>query len=285
MRPSFSLRSYTPSLTRPAASLMPWRNNMLQSHAKQLQIKYMTILRREIDLRPEDIGAVRMVVGMALSEMQDEHRQQLNDMDDITADLLKERDQLKAAAGTDAGEILRLQTMEDRLVSWLNAHEPVIDYDDVSAIVIDVLTKYRASGATLVPAARAIPVEHFTMNGNGNSNGHIQITDLGARYSGRRLNIDDEQLCELAIAKIQLLAIQLDRTPTQKDWNRNLGPDEPSLTAVKARLNKSWNDLIVAAGLTPNDSLAAMRAAKTTKNDSAETEARTDDAEATFRGE
>jgi hypothetical protein len=255
---------------------------MLQSHAKQLQTKYMTILRREIDLRPEDIGAMRLAIGMALSEMQDEHRQQLNEMDDIMADLLEERDQLKAAAATDAGEILRLQTMEDRLVSWLNAHEPVTDCDDVAAVVIDLLTKYRASGATLVQTARSIPVETFTMNGNGNGNGHIQITDLDTRYTGRRLNVNDEQLLTLAVTKIQLLSAQLGRTPTQSDWNKNLQPDEPSLSAVKNRLRKGWNDLVADAGLTPNLS-SHQRAAQIAA--AQETEARTDDAEATFRGE
>jgi hypothetical protein len=255
---------------------------MLQSHTKQLQIKYMTSLRKGTELRPEDLGAVRMAMSMALEEMQDEHRQQLNEMDDIMADLLQERDQLKAAAGTDAGEILRLQTMEDRLVSWLNAHEPVTNCDDVAAVVIDLLTKYRASGATIVQTARSIPVETFTTNGNGNGNGHIQITDLGTRYTGRRLNVNDEQLLTLAVTKIQLLSAQLGRTPTQSDWNKNLQPDEPSLSAVKNRLGKNWNDLIVDAGLTPNLS-SHQRAAQIAA--AQETEARTDDAEAPFRGE
>lgn len=258
----------------------------MQSHAKQLQTKYMTVLRRETDLRPEEVGAVRLAMGMALSEMQDEHRQQLNEMDDIIADLLQERDQLKTAAATDAGEILRLQTMEDRLVSWLNAHEPVTNCDDVAAVIIDVLTKYRANGATLVPATRTIPVEHFTVNGNGNGNGRIQVTDLSTRYPGRRLNVDDTQLRELAIGKIQLLALRLGRTPTQKDWNSHLGPDEPSLTSVKNRLHTTWNELIAAAGLTPNDSLVAMRTAKAAaKKGTTEEEAPADNAPSTFRGE
>lgn len=252
---------------------------MLQSHTKQLQIKYMTSLRKGIELRPEDLGAVRMAMSMALEEMQDEHRQQLNEMDDIMADLLGERDQLKAAAATDAGEILRLQTMEDRLVAWVNAHDPVTEMDDVAAVVIDLLTKYQRATQTQRIVA---PV---SVNLNGNGNGHVQITDLSTRYPGRRLKVDTDQLRELAIAKIQVMAVNLGRTPTQKDWNHNLGPDEPSLTSVKNRLGKTWNELIADAGLTPNDSLAAMREAKAAKTSHTEEEARTDDAEATFRGE
>jgi hypothetical protein len=251
---------------------------MLLSHAKQLQTKYMTILRRETDLRPEDIGAVRMVVGMALSEMQDEHRQQLNDMDDITADLLEQRDQLKASAATDAGEILRLQTMEDRLITWVHEHAPdVADQlveTDTATVIIEILSK--RGGATVAP-----PPAPIAVNLNGNGNGHVQITDLSTRYPGRRLGVDNEQLREMAIAKIQLMAIQLGHTPTQQDWNRNLQPDEPSLTAVKARLGQSWNDMVKAAGLTPNPNLRQRTAQPATR----ETEARTDDAEATFRGE
>ena len=79
MRPSLSPRSYMQSLTKPAVLLMHWRSNHVESHAKQLQTKYMTILRRETDLRPEDIGAVRLAMGMALEEMHDEHRQQLTE--------------------------------------------------------------------------------------------------------------------------------------------------------------------------------------------------------------
>ena len=150
---------------------------------------------------------------------------------------------------------------------------------DVADVVIDLLTKCQANGATLVPAA---PV---SVNLNGNGNGHVQITDLSTRYPGRRLKVDTEQLRQLAIAKIQVMAINLGRTPTQNDWNQNLGPDEPSLTSVKNRLGKSWNELIADAGLTPNDGMAAMREAKAAKTSHKEEEARTDDAAATFRSE
>lgn len=247
---------------------------------QQLQTKYMTALRQGTDLRLEDVGAVRLAMRMALEELHLQYRHDLADMDDIIADLIEQRDQLKASAATDAGEILRLQTMEDRLVAWVNAHEPVTNCDDVAAIVIDILTKYRANGATLVPPAAPI-----TVNANGNGNGHVQITDLGTRYTGRRLNIDDEQLLELAIGKIQLLAMRLGRTPTQKDWGHNLGPDEPALTSVKNRLGKSWNELVAEAGLTPNDSMAAMRTAKAAAKKSTTEEEAKADAEAPFRGE
>jgi hypothetical protein len=255
---------------------------MLQSHTKQLQTKYMTILRREIEMRPEDIGAVRLVIGMALSEMQDEHRQQLNEMDDIMADLLQERDLLKVAAGTDAGEILRLQTMEDRLITWVHEHRPMLADllvdTDTAAVVIDILNT--RGGATVAP-----PTAPIAVNLNGNSNRHVQITDLGTRYTGRRLNVDDTQLRQMAIDKIQLLAARLDRTPTQKDWNLSLGPDEPSLSAVKNRLHTTWNQLIAAAGLTPNDSLVAMRTAKSAAQETTEEEAKAENAEAPFRGQ
>ena len=260
---------------------------MLQNHAKQLQTKYMTIMRREMDLRPEDIGAVRLAIGMALSEMQDEHRQQLNEMDDIVANLLQERDQLKAAAATDAGEILRLQTMEDRLITWVHEHAPdVADQlvgTDTASVIIDLLSK--RGGATVAPPAILIDPRPIYTNGNGNGNGHVQITNLGTRYTGRRLNVDDTQLLGLAVAKIQRLAAQLGRTPTQKDWNNNLAPDEPSLTSVKARLGKSWNDMIAEAGLTPNDGLVAMRTAKAAKKDNTVEEAKAENAEAPFRGQ
>jgi hypothetical protein len=234
---------------------------MLQSHAKQLQTKYMTILRRETDLRPEDIGAMRLAIGMALSEMQDEHRQQLNEMDDIMADLLEERDQLKAAAGTDAGEILRLQTMEDRLVSWLNAHEPVTNCDDVAAVVIDVLTKYRASCATLVPAYV-----------NGNGNGHVTVREH--RLDGRRVNVDVDALREQALTTLRNLAAQLGHTPTQREFEQMTSVDIPSIQTIKKKLGCTYNDLVDASGLERNKSIIETRK-----------EAKAENAEAPFRGE
>lgn len=250
---------------------------------QQIQTKYMTALRQGTELRTEDLGAVRLAMRMALEELHLQYRHDLADMDDIIADMLQERDQLKATTSMDASEILRLQTMEDRLITWVHEHAPDVADSlvatDTASVVIDLLTKYQRATQTQRIVA---PV---SVNLNGNGNGHVQITDLSTRYPGRRLKVDTDQLRELAIAKIQVMAVNLGRTPTQEDWNHNLGPDEPSLTSVKNRLSLTWNDLIVAAGLTPNDSLAAMREAKAAKTSHTEEEARTDDAEATFRGE
>lgn len=250
---------------------------------QQIQTKYMTALRQGTELRTEILGAVRLAMRMALEELHLQYRHDLADMDDIIADMLQERDQLKATTSMDASEILRLQTMEDRLITWVHEHAPDVADSlvatDTASVVIDLLTKYQRATQTQRIVA---PV---SVNLNGNGNGHVQITDLSTRYPGRRLKVDTDQLRELAIAKIQVMAVNLGRTPTQKDWNHNLGPDEPSLTSVKNRLSLTWNDLIVAAGLTPNDSLAAMREAKAAKTSHTEEEARTDDAEATFRGE
>lgn len=245
---------------------------------QQIQIRYMTALRQGTELRPEDLGAVRLALRMALEELHLQYRHDLADMDDVIDDLLTERDQLKAAAATDAAEILRLQTMEDRLITWVHEHAPdladALIQTDTAAVIIDILTKRGAP-----------PPAPVAVNLHGNGNGHVKITDLGTRYTGRRLNVDDGKLHALAIAKIQRLASELGRTPTQKDWNEHLQPDEPSLTSTKARLGKTWNELIAESGLSPNDSLVAMRAAKNAKKGSAEEEAKAENAEAPFRSQ
>ena len=245
---------------------------MLQSHAKQLQIKYMTVLRRETELRPEDLGAVRLAIGMALGELQDEHRQQLNDMDDIIADLLEQWDQLKVVTAADAGEILRLQTCEDRLVSWVMQNEPVNDTSDIAYIVIDILEKYRRNGGTLVAPST-----------NGNGHGTVKITNLATRYTGRRLNMTDDELRTLAMTKIRQLAAELGRTPTKKDWNDHIQPDEPSLTTLTYKLHKPWNQLIADAGLTPN--LNSHQRAAQIAAEQQEEEAPADNASSTFRSQ
>lgn len=245
---------------------------------QQIQTKYMIALRQGTDIRPEDLGAVRLAMRMALEELHLQYRHDLADMDDILADLLQERDQLRATAATDAGEILRLQTMEDRLITWVHEHAPdqadQLVATDTAAVVVNILSA--KGGAAIAPTPAPVAV-----NTNGNGNGHVQITDLGPRYSGRRLNIDDKQVHSLAIAKIQRLAAELGRTPTQKDWGEHMHPDEPSLSAVKTRLGKTWNELIAEAGLTPNPNLRQRVELIVAK----EEEARTDDAASTFRGQ
>jgi hypothetical protein len=239
---------------------------------QQIRIKYVTALRQGTELRPEDLGAVRMILSMALEELKLNYRHDLADMDEIIADLLEQRDQLRAVAATDAGEILRLQTMEDRLTQWVSHHEPVTDTSDIACIVIDILEKYRRNGGTLVAPPTAI-------NANGeNGHGTIKITNLETRYIGRRLNISDEEVRTLALDKIRKLAADLGRTPAQSDWNNHIEPDEPSLTSVKSRLHMKWNQLIKAAGLEPNLNSHQIAAQK-------KEEARPDDAAAPFRGE
>ena len=65
---------------------------------QQIQTKYMIALRQGTDIRPEDLGAVRLAMRMALEELHLQYRHDLADMDDIIADLLQERDQLRATA-------------------------------------------------------------------------------------------------------------------------------------------------------------------------------------------
>lgn len=247
---------------------------------QQIQTKYMIALRQGTELRPEDLGAVRLAMRMALEELHLQYRHDLADQDDIIADLLEQREKLKSVAAMDAAEILRLQTMEDRLIAWVHEHAPdqadALVQTDTAAVIIDLLTK--RGGATVAP-----PPAPVAVNANGNGNGHVQITDLGTRYTGRRLNVTDEQVAELAATKIRSLAAKLGRTPTQKDWGDHMAPDEPSLTSVKKRLGKNWNDLVAAAGLTPN--LNSHQRAAQIAAEQHEEEAPADNASSNFRGQ
>ena len=152
---------------------------------QQIQTKYMIALRQGTELRPEDLGAVRLAMRMGMEELHLQYRHDLADMDDIIADLLEQRDKLQAAAGMDAAEILRLQTMEDMLITWVHDHAPDMADQlvgtDTATVIIEILSK--RGGATIAP-----PPAPVAVNLNGNGNGHVQITDLGTRYPGRRLN-------------------------------------------------------------------------------------------------
>ena len=55
---------------------------------QQIQTKYMIALRQGTELRPEDLGAVRLAMRMALEELHLQYRHDLADMADIPADLL-----------------------------------------------------------------------------------------------------------------------------------------------------------------------------------------------------
>ena len=139
---------------------------------QQIQIKYMTALRQGTELRPEDLGAVRLAMRMAMEELHLQYRHDLADMDDIIADLLEQRDQLKATVAMDADEILRLQTMEDRLVAWVHEHAP--SWRTASSrrtrlpVIIDLLSKRGRIDSR--PRSRS--------TATGTATG-VQITDLG----------------------------------------------------------------------------------------------------------
>lgn len=223
---------------------------MLQSHSKQLLIKYMTGLRQCTELPPEDLGSVRTAMSMALEELQNAHRQQLADMDDIAADLLHERDTLEAMAVTDADEILRLQTMEDRLTQWVSRHVKIDADGDIASVVIDLLSKQ--GGAVVAPPST-------------NGNGHVDDGKLDVRFRGRRLNISDDELYILVIDTIRHLAAMLGHAPCIREWVANMGPNTPTLPTITARLKMKWSELVAAAGMP-------------------EQEAGQDDAEAPFRG-
>ena len=232
---------------------------------QQIQIKYMTALRQGTELRPEDLGAVRLAMRMAMEELHLQYRHDLADMDDIIADLLQQRDQLKATVAMDASEILRLQTMEDRLIAWMHEHAydqaDALVETDTATVIMDMLSK--AGGAVVSPPAAPVAV-----NANGNGNGHVQITDLGTRYSGRRLNISDDELHLLVIDTIRHLAATLGHTPTKREWAANMGPNTPSIPTITDRLRMKWSELVAAAGLEQKDQ---------------EQEAQADDSQATFR--
>jgi hypothetical protein len=216
---------------------------MLQSKPKQLLIKYMTSLRQAVELRPEDTGSIRLAMSMALEELQDEHRQQLNDLDDIAGDLIRERDELRAASATDAAEILRLQTMEDRLIRWVAQHVHMPDGTDIADVVIAMLER---GGATVSP-----PPAHT----NGSE-------PQAMRYSGRRIDMSDDEIRTVAIDVLRSMAAELGRTPTKREFEESTGNGKrPSVVTIKQRTGMSWSDLIAAADLEPNRNIAEIKAA------------------------
>ncbi len=225
---------------------------------QQIQTKYMIALRQGTELRPEDLGAVRLAMRMAMEELHLQYRHDLADQDDIIADLLEQRDQLKAAAATDAAEILRLQTMEDRLVAWVHQHEQVTDPDaNIVDLVIEMLSN--RGGAVVV-----------SLNGNGN--GHVTVRER--RLDGKRVNVDVDALREQALTTLRNLAAQLGHTPTQREFEQMTSVDIPSLQTIKKKLSCTYNDLVDASGLERNKSIIETRK-----------EAKADHAEAPFRGE
>ncbi len=232
---------------------------------QQIQIKYMTALRQGTELRPEDLGAVRLALRMAMEELHLQYRHDLADMDDIIADLIEQRDQLKATVAMDAAEILRLQTMEDCLIAWVHEHEPQMADQliatDTAAVIIDLLSK--GGGATVAPPPAPVAV---------NGNGHLAVRER--RPDGIRVNVDLDDLREQALTTLRSLTAQLGHTPTQREFEQLTGVDIPSIQTIKKKLHCTYNDLVDAAGLERNKSIVETRK-----------EAKAENAEAPFRGQ
>jgi hypothetical protein len=209
----------------------------------QIYDRYMIAIKDSTSMRPEDLGAVRLAMKMAMDELQRGHREQLNDMDSIVADLLSERDELRAASATDAAEILRLQTMEDRLIRWVAQHVHMPDGTDIADVVIAMLER---GGATVSP-----PPAHT----NGSE-------PQAMRYSGRRIDMSDDEIRTVAIDVLRSMAAELGRTPTKREFEESTGNGKrPSVVTIKQRTGMSWSDLIAAAGLEPNRNIAEIKAA------------------------
>ena len=240
---------------------------------QQILTKYMTALRQGTELRPEDSGAVRLAMRMAMEELHLQYRRDLADQDDIIADLLEQRDQLKATIAMDAAEILRLQTIEDRLIAWVHEHAPdqadALVQTDTAAVIIDLLTK--RGGATVAPPAILID-PHGPIYTNGNGNGHIIEREY--RPDGRRFNVNLDVLREQALTALRNLAAQLGHTPTQREFEQMTSVDIPSLQTIKKKLGCTYNDLVDASGLERNKRIVETRK-----------EAKAENAEAPFRGQ
>ena len=109
-----------------------------------LRDKYMAALRDATGIRPEDLGAVRLALQLALQELHANHREQLAEQDAVVADLLDHRDQLRT-------ECARLRQVEDGLTIWLRNNDPGRAFDaaynhDIAAAIIALLEHRDTTG-------------------------------------------------------------------------------------------------------------------------------------------
>lgn len=227
-----------------------------------------------------DMGAVRLALRLALDELQIEHKAALADMDAIIADLLQQRDELKGRAVVDSAELLRLQTDEDRLITWLSEHLPEHaaplanggSAADAVIAALQALTAQHSAGSSVATvtafnpgeqtAVTVAPPAAITYTENGSS---------GAGPSGRRFKGTDDDLRQQTYAALRTLAGQLGHTPSMREWNAACQQFRLlTVDGTRKRLNmESWSSLCAAAGLQPNAAFTAS-AADQPKGDTAD---------------
>lgn len=233
-----------------------------------------------------DMGAVRLALRLALDELQIEHKAALADIDAIIADLLQQRDELKGRAVVDSAELLRLQTDEDRLITWLSEHLPEHaaplanggSAADAVIAALQALTAQHSAGPNILQLAASIsalntaigeqsaitvaPPAAITYTENGSS---------GAGPSGRRFKGTDDELRQQTYAALRTLAGQLGHTPSMREWNAACQQFRLlTVDGTRKRLNmESWSSLCAAAGLQPNAAFTAS-AADQPKGDTAD---------------
>lgn len=237
-----------------------------------------------------DLGAVRLALRLALDELQAARQADIKQQDAIAAELIRQRDQLKAMAAIDAQDLLRLQTMEDRLVTFASEHMPLLRdamaaSDDVADAVIAALS--RAGSATVAPPPAPITLVAGPHLSAVSSNGVEAFITYApppaapapaapANNSGQRFKGTDDELRQAFNAALADLGSKLGYTPSMREWNSVCQTQYGLITVdgLRKRLGLTWNQMCQAAGFTANQSFAATAS----KEDEA------DNAAAPFRG-
>lgn len=246
--------------------------------------RYLAAIQDATTLTDADLGAVRLGLRLALTDAQAACEARNAELSDIASLAVAERSALATQVGDLEQQILRLQTMEDRLATWLSHHEPAIaaQFDgDTGAAILHILDR-RGVVTINVPTpaqqdnlhrlaervADTIAAAKPHTNGNGHNGGGATVAPPPTR-NGRRYNLTDAELRAATVAGIRTLTNTLGRVPQMADWNQaNEELGLPTVAYLLKRLNTKWLDLCAEA---------AQPATTTNK------EAEADHAQATFR--
>ena len=228
--------------------------------------RYLAAIQDATTLTDADLGAVRLGLRLALADAQAACEARSAELSDIASLAVAERSALASKVTDLEQQILRLQTMEDRLAMWLSHHEPAIaaqfDGDTGAAILhildrrsivtINVPTPAQQDNLTLLAerVADTIAAAKPHTNGNGHNGGGETVSPPPAAGNpkGRRYGLSNTELRAAVISGIRKLTKDLGRQPQMAEWNQaNEELNLPTCAYLLKKLAAKWLDLLAEA--------------------------------------
>jgi len=230
--------------------------------------RYLAAIQDATTLTDADLGAVRLGLRLALSDAQAACIERVAELSDIGTRAIAARAALATQVADLEQQLLRLQTLEDRLTAWLTHNEPAAaaQYDgDPGAAILHLLDRRRLVTVNVPAAAHndnysalgnqvantiAAALPAAPNNGHSRNGGGATVAPPPTKpRMGRRIQLTDDELRARTVAAIRRVASASGKPPVMEAWNTRYAAqfNLPTVSGIIKRLNVKWSDLCAAA--------------------------------------